>query len=113
MLKGIVPMARQRGKLNILVHQIPALVCPSCESFVLDESIEARVVEIIDETHRTSAKSAEVELYRYAEKEHREEDYPAVVGAAPWAAIVFPSSASRPKGPLLQSYTPQITRVVY
>ena len=76
MVKGTVPMALQRGKLTILVHHIPALVCPSCESFILDESIEARVAEIIEETHRSSAKSAEVALYRYAEKEEWEDDLP-------------------------------------
>ena len=66
MIKGTVPIARQRSKLTILVYQIPALVCPSCEFFVLDESIEERVAEIIEETHRTSTKSAEMALYRYA-----------------------------------------------
>ncbi len=73
MVKGTVPMARQRGKLTILVHHIPALVCPSCESYVLDEPIEEGVAEIIEETYRTSAKSAEVALYRYAEKEEWED----------------------------------------
>jgi len=74
MVEGTVPVARQRGKLTILVYQIPALVCPSCESFVLDKSIEERVAEIIEETHRTSAKGEEVALYRYAEKEEWEDD---------------------------------------
>lgn len=74
MIKGTVPVARQKGKLTILVHQIPALVCPSCESYVLDEPIEERVAEIIEETYRTSAKSVEVALYRYAEKEEWEDD---------------------------------------
>jgi len=74
MVEGTVPVARQRGKLTILVHQIPALVCPSCESFVLDEPTEKRVAEIIDKTHRSSAKSTEVALYRYAEREDWEDD---------------------------------------
>jgi len=74
MVKGTVPVAAQRGKLTILVYQIPARVCSSCESFILDEATEMRVAEIIEETYRSSARSAEVALYRYAEKEKREDD---------------------------------------
>ncbi len=47
MVKGTVPVAAQRGETSILVHKIPAMVCPSSEFYVLDESVKARIEEVV------------------------------------------------------------------
>ncbi len=71
MIKGTTPVAAQRGEISILIHKIPAMVCPSCEFYVLDESIKKRVEEILDDAH---IDGAEVVITRYAEKEEWEDD---------------------------------------
>ncbi len=71
MLKGTVPMAAQRGETSILVHKIPAMVCPSCEFYVLNESVKARIEEVVNDYEKLGA---EVVIWRYAEKEDWEDD---------------------------------------
>jgi len=41
--KGTVPMARQRGRLTILVYQISAMVCSSFEFYILEEPVKVRI----------------------------------------------------------------------
>ncbi len=64
-------MAAQRGETSILVHKIPAMVCPSCEFYVLNESVKARIEEVVNDYEKLGA---EVVIWRYAEKEDWEDD---------------------------------------
>ena len=71
MAKGTVPVAAQRGETSILVYKIPAMVCPSCESYILNDSVEKRVEEIVNDCGKSSA---EVVSSRYAEREEWEDN---------------------------------------
>ncbi len=64
-------MAAQRGETSILVHKIPAMVCLSREFHVFDESVKARIEEVVNDCEKPAT---EVVIWRYAEKENREDD---------------------------------------
>ena len=66
MEEGTVPLAAKRGETSILVHKIPAMVCPSCGFYDFDASVEKRVEEIANDA---CIEGAEVVIARYKEKE--------------------------------------------
>ena len=70
MVKGTVPIAEQRGETTILAFKVLAMVCPSCDFYALDESVKARVEEVVNGPRMPSA---EVATWRYAEKEDWED----------------------------------------
>jgi YgiT-type zinc finger domain-containing protein len=71
MVKGTVPIATQRGEATILAHKVPAMICSSCDFYLLDESVKARVAEVFNDRVQPGA---EVITWRYAEKEDWEDD---------------------------------------
>lgn len=48
MVKRIVPVAVQRGETTILAYKVPAVICSPCDFYLLDESVKARVSEVVN-----------------------------------------------------------------
>jgi len=71
MMKGTVPVVSQRDETVFLAYQVPAMVCPTCDFYVLEEAVKARVDEVMSEP---PPKGAEVVTWRYWEEEEWEED---------------------------------------
>jgi YgiT-type zinc finger domain-containing protein len=53
---GEAPVARQNGEAAVLVLGVPAHICPNCSEHHLEDSVAARIKEIVKENFRPKAK---------------------------------------------------------
>ena len=60
---GTVTVTLERGRTIIIVREVPAEVCSSCEEYSLSEAVTERIFESAEAAVQ---RGAEVEILRYA-----------------------------------------------